>query len=204
MVRPRSGGSAPFAHHPVGKILPGAEAAPGAGQEHGAAGCVGLGFGERGAKRKMHRLVEGVEPRRPVERDDAIALLALDQDRCLVHASPSSSAFRHFGAAGRCQACAADDFHVGAGSCQRRRVVDCQREEAACGAAIRHDIENDGQDAHDPRSSRSRRRRKRSRGSIGCIARRRARCARPGALLRDARAARPPMSAPASAIPRSG
>ena len=40
----------PLAHHAVGEILPGAEAAPGARQQHGAAGSIGLGLGERGAQ----------------------------------------------------------------------------------------------------------------------------------------------------------
>ena len=70
---------------PVVEVLPGAEAAAGAGDHERAAAFVGFGLVDRRAQRQMHRLVEGVEPVRPVEGDDAIAGAPFDQDGCIVH-----------------------------------------------------------------------------------------------------------------------
>lgn len=65
---------------PVVEVLPGAEAAPLTGEQQRAAGLVGLGRFDGGAQRLQHRLVEGIEPVRPVEDDDAIAGASLDED----------------------------------------------------------------------------------------------------------------------------
>jgi hypothetical protein len=68
------------------QILPAAERAAGAGEQERAAVAVVLRLGERALEVRMHRLGECVEVPRAVERDDAIAFVPLDQNRCFFHA----------------------------------------------------------------------------------------------------------------------
>ena len=51
-------------------------------------GNVSFGIRNGIAQRQMHRLGECIEPLRPIECDDAVAWLLLDQDRFLVHRCP--------------------------------------------------------------------------------------------------------------------
>ena len=71
---------------PLVQILPGAERAAGAGEQERAAVAVVLRLGERALEVRMHGLGECVELPRAVERDDAIAFVPLDQNRCFFHA----------------------------------------------------------------------------------------------------------------------
>ena len=70
---------------PVIEVLAGAETAAGAGKKERPAIAVALGGGERLVQRHVHGLSEGVEPGRPVQRDDAIARTGFDKDGCLIH-----------------------------------------------------------------------------------------------------------------------
>ena len=71
---------------PVVEVLAGAEAAAGAGDQQGAAiPNRASAVVERGAQRAMHILGEGIEPLRPVERDDAKAGAQVNEDGVLVH-----------------------------------------------------------------------------------------------------------------------
>ena len=63
-----------------GQVLAGAKAAPGAGQQHRAAGFVGLCVVERGDHRIGHLRRQRIEPVRPVQRDPAIEGKGVDED----------------------------------------------------------------------------------------------------------------------------
>ena len=68
----------------LGQVLPGAKAASGAGQQHGAAGFVLLRLVERGEDRIGHFRLQRIEPVRPVQRDLAIEGMGVDEN----HGSP--------------------------------------------------------------------------------------------------------------------
>ena len=76
-----------FADHPVSQVLPGAEAASGAGQQHGADRGIGLDAIERPRQLCMHRLVEDVELVRPIEREHRHAIGGLVEDGGFGHSS---------------------------------------------------------------------------------------------------------------------
>ena len=65
---------------PVGEILPGAKSAALAGDHQRAATFVGSRRIERRAQGLKHRLVAGVEPLRPVQRDHTVAGKVFDED----------------------------------------------------------------------------------------------------------------------------
>ncbi len=54
------------------------------------AGRVALGLPKRIAQRTQHRFVAGIEPLRPIEGDDVVAVAPLDQDGLLIHGLPRS------------------------------------------------------------------------------------------------------------------
>ena len=70
------------------QILPGAEAAAGAGQQHRAAAVIGRGVVERGGQRAMQLVVERVEAGGAVQRERHPAVPSIDQQHCL-HRSPT-------------------------------------------------------------------------------------------------------------------
>ena len=72
-----------------GQVLAGAEAAPGAGQQHRAAGFVGLRVVERGDDRVGHLRRQRIEPLRPVQRDLAIEGMGVDEDHGDAFRKPS-------------------------------------------------------------------------------------------------------------------
>ena len=64
----------------LGEVLPGAEAAPRAGQEDRAAGLVGHRVVERGGERGGHLHRQRIQSLRPVQRDPAIPRKLLDEN----------------------------------------------------------------------------------------------------------------------------
>ena len=73
------------AGQPVAKILSGAEAASGAGEQQRPAIGVGLGLRQCRHQGAMHGLGKGIEPLRPIQRDGVIACAFVDKDGGLVH-----------------------------------------------------------------------------------------------------------------------
>ena len=92
---------------PLVEILAGRERASRAGQQQRAAALVLLGLGDGRRQRLVHRLGEGVEPVRAVERDDAIAGAPVDQNRIVVHRSLQRQSAGRAADARASRACAA-------------------------------------------------------------------------------------------------
>ena len=67
-----------------GEILPGAEAAAGAGEQHGTAALIG-GVVQRGRERAVHLLVEGIEAVGTIERQLRPAAMVRDGQHGFVH-----------------------------------------------------------------------------------------------------------------------
>jgi hypothetical protein len=80
-------------HQPVVQVLSRAEALAGAGDQQRAAALVAGGLVDRGGQRLVQCRIEGVEPLRPVQRDDAIAVAFVDQN-CHGAADCGSPQFR--------------------------------------------------------------------------------------------------------------
>src|SRR5581483_3058321 len=70
---------------PFVEVLARRERASRPGQQQRSAGLILLGVGDGRRQHAMHLQREGVEPLRTVEREDAVALALLNEDRILVH-----------------------------------------------------------------------------------------------------------------------
>jgi hypothetical protein len=69
----------------VGEVLPGAEAAPAAGQDDGPHRLVAVDVAQRRAQLAQHGEGEGVDPVRPVEGEARDRAVALEQDGAFSH-----------------------------------------------------------------------------------------------------------------------
>ena len=69
----------------IGEVLAGAEAAARAGEQQRPAGGIAFRVLERRRERHVHGFGERVEPLRPIEGDDPIALAQIDEDGFVVH-----------------------------------------------------------------------------------------------------------------------